>query len=157
MNSIMPCPLSLAVQLKLLQRRFPEGEGSIVRSQLTWYQWIRPHALAHPYRCRLQHKLSEYPMVCCIEPALTVLAAGRKLPHVYTHVEPICLCLFRRWRECWNDEMSLANIVMPLAFFWLAQFEEWLYSGVWRGGGTHEIAPEPPTAVPEFPEEHLAK
>ncbi len=156
MTNYMSRSLPLAVQLKLLQRRFPEGEGSIVRSQLTWHQWIRPHALAHRYQCRLRHKLDEYPTVHCLKPALSVLAPGRELPHVYTRVEPICLCLFRRGRECWSNEMNLANVVVPLTFFWLAEFEEWLYSGIWRGGGTHEIKPEPPTAMPVFPEDRLA-
>lgn len=141
------------MQLLQLRRRFQDGQGSIARSRLTWDQWIQPHALAHRYRCRLEHKLREYPTVVCMEPALSALADGRKLPHVYTHVEPICMCLFMRRRECWDDGMSLANVVMPLAFFWLAHFEEWLYSGVWRGGGTHDIIPEAPVTIPIFPSE----
>jgi hypothetical protein len=58
-----------------------------------------------------------------------------------------------RRRECWNDSMNLADLVVPLTFFWLANFEEWLYSGVWRGGGTHETKCEAPTSVPLFPGE----
>jgi hypothetical protein len=153
MKSLSPRPVSLAAQLMRLQRRFPDGTGGIFRSRLTWELAIQPHALAHTYHCQLEHKLQDYPKVYCLEPALSVLAAGRKLPHVYCRTEPICMCLFMRRRECWNDSMNLADLVVPLTFFWLANFEEWLYSGVWRGGGTHETKCEAPTSVPLFPGE----
>jgi hypothetical protein len=42
-------------------------------------------------------------------------------------------------------------VVVPLAVYWLEFFEEWLFTGVWRGGGTHEINPSPPTQPPAFP------
>jgi hypothetical protein len=146
-------PLSLAVQLLLLQRRFPEGKGEIHRSRLIWRLRIRPHVLAHEYNCRLEHSLENYPAMYCVDPPLSALAGSRRLPHVYTREEPICLCLFMKRRECWNDGMILADVVVPLAFYWLANFEDWLFSGEWRGGGTHAIAPEAPSHLPVFPGE----
>lgn len=146
-------PLSLAVQLIYLKRRFPDGMGEVRRGRLIWYQRIQPHSLAHVYCCRLEHTFEEYPCVYCLEPALSVLSAGRRLPHVYTREEPICLCLFMRGRQSWHDGMILADVVVPLAFYWLASFEDWLFSGEWRGGGTHAIEPEAPSALPVFPSE----
>jgi hypothetical protein len=148
-----PKPTPLAAQLLRLMHRFPDGTGQIVRSQLSWDQSIQPHILAHNYLCRLEFKLETYPKVYCLTPALSVLAEGRTLPHVYTRTEPICMCLFMRNRECWNDSMVLADVVIPLAFYWLAHFEEWLYSGVWRGGGTHAIKPNAPKVMPIFPDD----
>jgi hypothetical protein len=139
------------MQLLLLQRRFPEGAGIIARSRLVWDQSLQPHALAHRYQCRLEHKLQGYPSLCCLDPALSVLADGRTLPHVNSRMEPVEMCLFMRNSECWNDGMVLADIVLPLAFYWLAHFEDWLYSGVWRGGGTHPIPTRPPKRPPIFP------
>jgi len=153
MKSIAPKPVSLAAQLLSLQRRFPAGRGFIRRSLLVWSLTIRPHALAHAYQCKVEHKLQDYPRVYCLEPVLSKLAGGRKLPHVYARTEPTWMCLFMRQRQCWNDGMSLADIVVPMTYFWLANFEDWLYSGEWRGGGTHETKPEPPTSTPLFPGE----
>ncbi len=143
-------PISLAVQLLHLQRRFV-GSGEIRRSRLMWTQTIQPHPLAHVYRCRLEHTLGEYPQMYCLDPLLSVLAAGRKLPHVRTRTEPIEMCLFMRRVECWTDDMFLANVTVPLASYWLAHFEEWLFSGHWRGGGTHEIDFVAPASLPVFP------
>lgn len=150
MNFIQPKPLSLAVQLLHLQRRFV-GAGEIRRSRLIWTQTIQPHSLAHAYRCRLEHTLEEFPQMFCLDPQLTVLAVGRELPHVRTRVEPIEMCLFMRRIECWTDDMILANVAVPLASYWLAHFEEWLFSGHWRGGGTHEIDFVAPASLPVFP------
>lgn len=65
------------------------------------------------------------------------------------------MCLFMRRLECWNDGMILSKIVVPLAYYWLANFEDWLFSGVWRGGGTHPVDPEVPASLPIFPGEDL--
>jgi len=148
-----PSPLSLAVQEMHLRRRFPDGQGRVTRNKIVWLQSIRPHWLAHTYQCRLEHMLGGYPSVYCVEPRLSELAAGRTLPHVYTRTEPISLCMFMHNRECWRDDMILANVVVPLAFYWLSNFEDWLFSGEWRGGGTHPITPEPPKQLPVFPGE----
>lgn len=47
--------------------------------------------------------------------------------------------------------MSLAEIVVPMAYYWLACFEDWLFSGDWNGGATHEITVDPPKDQPVFP------
>ena len=49
--------------------------------------------------------------------------------------------------------MLLADVVVPLTIYWLAHFEEWLFSGHWRDGGTHEITIAPPSTPPVFPDE----
>jgi hypothetical protein len=149
-----PRRFSLATQLHSLRVRFPAGSGSIVRGRLTWEQAITPHALSHTYFCRLEYSMLTYPSVYCLDPQLSLFAAGRRLPHVYTRDEPVCMCLFMRRRECWNDTKLLARVVIPLAYFWLAQFEEWLFSGAWRGGGTHDTPPEPPKQTPRFHSEN---
>lgn len=152
MSYIRAQSLSLVVQRLHLQRRYA-GYGEIRRSQLRWEQVIRPHSLAHAYRCRLEHTLGDYPRVFCLEPTLSEIAGARKLPHVRSRTEPIELCLFMYQRESWNDTMKLADVVVPLTAYWLAHFEEWLFSGYWRGGGTHEIEPAAPTEPPVFPED----
>jgi hypothetical protein len=150
-NLVPPKRFSLAIQLSRLKERFPQGFGEIQKSHLIWNQEIRPHILAHDYSCRLEYSLGEHPKMLCMYPALSLLAKGRTLPHVYSSSEPVCLCLFMKRNECWNDSMMLADVVVPLSYYWLANFEDWLFSGEWRGGGTHPIGFSPPQTIPEFP------
>jgi len=54
------------------------------------------------------------------DPDLTIIAAGRRLPHVYEQkTSRLCLYLPRahEWANCY--------------------FEEWLISDEWKGGGEH--------------------
>lgn len=151
MSMVAAKPLSLTVQLMHLRREFPAGSGAVVRDKLVWIQKIRPHPLFHEYLCRIEYVIGLNPKVFVLDPPLTTLAAGRDLPHVRTHEEPIALCLFVYHEACWNGMMILAKVVVPMTYFWLASFEEWLFSGEWRGGGTHSIEPSAPTVPPIFP------
>jgi hypothetical protein len=134
-----------------LKQLYPEGRGSVVHDRLVWFQHIRPHILFHEYLCRFEYSLGRYPRVYVIDPALSQLAGGRDLPHVRSSEEPVALCLFVYDEACWSPDMLLGKVVVPMAFFWLACFEDWLFSGEWRGGGTHPITPCPPTTPPVFP------
>lgn len=145
--------ISLTAQHAHLRALYPEGRGSVCRDRLIWLQRIRPHPLYHEYLCRLEYSTHRYPDFYVIDPPLSQLAGGRKLPHVRTREEPIAVCLFFFEETCWAPHMLLGKIVVPMAFFWLACFEEWLFSGEWRGGGTHPITPSAPTVEPKFPED----
>lgn len=149
--------ISLTAQLAALRRLYPEGRGAVARDRLMWEQRIRPHPLCHDYLCRLEYSLREFPRCCVIDPQLTSLAGGRVLPHVRSIDEPISMCLFVYESGCWNSGMLLGKVVVPMAFFWLACFEDWLFSGEWRGGGTHPITPCPPSSAPVFPADLLLR
>ena len=135
-----------------LRHAFPEGCGEIHRSRLNWTHPIRPHALAHTYTCKIVYGLEDYPEIFCLNPKLSALAGVRKLPHVYSWTESISLCLFRRTSDAWNSRMILAKTAIPLTYAWLAFFEDWLFSGEWRGGGTHPIEVSPPSSIPFRPQ-----
>jgi hypothetical protein len=81
--------LSLTAQHLHLKRLHPAGVGRITKDRLEWWQRIRPHALAHEYLCRLEYCRYWYPKMCVIDPPLTQLAAGRKLPHVRSTEDPV--------------------------------------------------------------------
>jgi hypothetical protein len=146
----LPHRLSLAAQLMQLRAHYPTGQGAITRSTLYWEQAITPHALSGTYQCHLEYQLCCYPHMYCVDPPLSVLAAGRRLPHVYQRAEPVQLCLFMHNRQCWNDNFLLAKIVLPLTYYWLAHFEHWLFTGDWLGGGTHPVPSCPPSGLPRL-------
>jgi hypothetical protein len=151
MNHIRRREISLTVQLMNLKRIFPSGTGDVVRDRLVWLHHIRPHPLAHVYLCRVEYCLHQYPRMFVLDPPLTSLTNGRKVPHVRTREEPIAMCLFFQDTTCWSPDMLLAEVVVPMAYYWLACFEDWLFTGQWHGGATHEITPSPPTISPIFP------
>jgi hypothetical protein len=99
----------------------------------------------------VEYSFEQFPHAYCLEPELTVLAKGRRLPHVYTHTEPVFMCLFPVGPSFWHNRLWLSDIVIPQIFLWLANFEEWLFCGTWRGGGTHSIPFDPPKRTPQFP------
>jgi hypothetical protein len=75
------------------------------------------------------------------EPDLTMLADGRKLPHVYEQ-KPPRLCLYMP-RTCeWTSSARIDETIVPWTALWLFYFEEWLASGNWKGGGEHLRQPK---------------
>jgi hypothetical protein len=56
------------------------------------------------------------------------------------------LCIHDPAQDEWTPEMSIADVLIPMVIKWLVFHEDWLDTGVWRGGGRH---PEPQsTEVP---------
>ena len=70
-----------------------------------------------------------------LEPKPLALALGKEsLPHVYnTHEQRLCL-YYPDGRE-WNTGMFYVRSVIPWACEWLCQYELWVTTGDWKGGG----------------------
>ena len=127
-------PLTLSQQGFLLDA-LPETirKCTIKKGTLTTCFKIRPTDLSRTYRVKITYKLTEVPKVMVIEPNLVDLANGKKLPHVYHN--PLRLCLFTPKLMQWNSTMKIAKTTVPWTYLWLYYFEDWLESGVWKGGG----------------------
>lgn len=83
---------------------------------------------------RIDFQQGSIPKVFVEEPDLTVLAEGRRLPHVYKQ-KPTRLCLYLPGACEWEGWMRLDQTIVPWASLWLFYFEEWLGSDDWKGGG----------------------
>jgi len=74
---------------------------------------------------------------------------GEPPQHVYRLGYPDAfprLCIHDPAQDEWTPEMSIADVLIPMVIKWLVFHEDWLDTGVWRGGGRH---PEPqPMEVP---------
>jgi hypothetical protein len=124
---------SLAAQAGHLQKMFPSSRANIKRNQLTWVATLHPSPLSNHYKVRLQYKLDERPDVEVLDPKLEE-NDGRRPPHLYP-MERLCLYL-PRMNE-WNGEMLLADTIVPWISEWLLNYEIWLATGDWYGGGEH--------------------
>lgn len=70
---------------------------------------------------------------------------GEPPQHVYRLGYPDAfprLCVHDPEQEEWTPEMSIADVLIPMVIKWLIFHEDWVDTGVWRGGGRH---PEPRT------------
>jgi len=95
----------------------------------------RPTPLSREYTVRIEYERGDVPKVFVKDPDISVLAAGRKLPHVYRN--PLHLCLYLPGTGEWDGTMRIDRTFVPWASVWLYYFEEWLDSNDWKGGGVH--------------------
>ena len=128
--------LSLAQQLLFLRQRYPDGTGTVRRSELRWRCPLRPTAVSRLYEIELRYRVAGVPKVFVVSPDLSDLAGDRTLPHVYSQAEQR-LCLYFPGSGEWLPMFTVAETIVPWAYEWLFFFEEWLGSGEWRGGGRH--------------------
>jgi hypothetical protein len=127
---------SLQSQLGLLKLLNPGGSGYIRKGRLDWFWVARPTPISREYKLRLQLARSGYPTVVVEYPNLDELAMGRAIPHVYNQ-KAGRLCLYLPGTGEWRPDKALSNTIIPWASLWLFFFEEWMFSGEWRGGGIH--------------------
>lgn len=125
--------ISLSLQQAALHRLFPESSARIRRSELTWVGTITPSPLSRTYRVRLRYKLTDSPEVEVLEPLLQKRGSDNP-PHLYPG-EKLCLYLPRIGE--WNKTMMLSQTIIPWTSEWLLNYEVWLATGEWSGGGLH--------------------
>ena len=125
--------INLAVQAGHLQKMFPSSRASSKRSQLTWIATLQPSPLSNTYKVRLQYKLDERPDVEVLDPKIEE-RDGRRPPHLYPKGR---LCLYLPRMNEWNGDMLLADTIVPWISEWLLNYEIWLATGEWCGGGEH--------------------
>jgi hypothetical protein len=68
---------------------------------------------------------------------------GESLPHVYRD-GTLCLHLSGEW----NENMYFVDSIVPWTAEWLANYEIWLATGDWHGGGEWPPRRSPPDGVP---------
>lgn len=112
------------------------GSGTLRGARLTWRHEASPSPLSRVYGVRIEVDQQLSPEVFVETPALSVLAGGRKLPHVYQQLPPR-LCLFLPGTSEFRPWMRIDQTIVPWIVLWLFYFEEWLGSDEWKGGGEH--------------------
>lgn len=125
--------ISLSLQQAGLHRLFPESSAWIRRSELTWVGAITPSSLSHTYRVRLRYKLTGSPEVEVLDPILQKRGSDIP-PHLYPGEK---LCLYLPGIGEWNKTMMLGETIIPWTSEWLLNYEVWIATGKWCGGGLH--------------------
>lgn len=120
--------LSPAQQAFALRARFPDANGKLKAGRLVWIGVLQPTPLSCSYRVEITYRSRQEPQVRVLDPLAT--REGRSLPHVYNDGT---LCLYQSGE--WNDNMHLVASIVPWTAEWLVNYEIWLATGDWHGGG----------------------
>jgi hypothetical protein len=121
--------LNVAQQALALRREFPGTKPDIRCGRLVWIGTLQPTPLSRSYTVRIDLAHDGVPHVLVLEPALET-RAGASLPHVYREGT---LCLYTRGE--WHPAMLLVRTIVPWTSEWLLNYEIWLATGEWHGGG----------------------
>lgn len=136
MGQYFPPKPSAHNQYALLKIRNPRGTGEVRHGRLTWRWDVQPTPVSRLYNARLLCNSKGWPEVFIDSPDLRALAGEKIIPHLYDQ-KAMRLCLYLPGTGEWTNNKVLANTVVPWTSLWLLFFEEWLWSGEWKGGGIH--------------------
>lgn len=109
---------------RLVQRR----SGS-----MAWEGCLQPTPTSTIYKVQIRYSPPEWPKVFVIEPEMMRRTPEERIPHLYKEGN---LCLFLPFGHEWTGERSIVELV-PWTSLWLVNYEAWLATGEWLGGGEH--------------------
>lgn len=117
----------------------------------SWVGTIRPTAMSKEYKVLIDSK-SESPKVFILEPELQSKDRERP-PHTYPDGS---LCLYHNnfvlgiwWIRQWHSGKIIAEDIYRWTVEWLANYEYWLITDEWLGGGIDPLYPDPESDSPE--------
>lgn len=122
-------------QLSSLRANF-KGDRWVVRPNgFTWWFTVTPTPLSDTYTLKFVYSQNFMPKVYVVSPRPLRLAKGAKrLPHTYDTNKQL-LCLYRPNNREWTTSKLISQTIVHWAVEWLYYYEDWAFSGVWRGGG----------------------
>jgi hypothetical protein len=125
--------LTVAAQIGEMRRHHPQFTATWHRGQVSWTGTLMPAAGCALYTLRIAYRIGAQPKAFVITPEL-VARSDARIPHRYGDGS---LCLYRpKYRE-WTRSLAIALTVVPWAALWLYDYEVWLATGEWVGGGEH--------------------
>ncbi len=97
---------------------------------------IRPTELSKEYTLLLVYKEESVPIIYVLSPNLQEESNGIKIPHLYCQ-KTLRLCLYYPNNKEFLLDDYIAEQVIPWIKLWLYNYEVWLYTKKWLGGGIH--------------------
>lgn len=122
-------PNNLARQAFGLRAKFPNARTKLTPTSFSWTATLQPHLASRIYTVRITVSQRGYPRVEVLEPALEA-RPGESIPHRFGDGS-LCLHL----EDEWKTAMLMVDTTVPWTCEWLLNYEIWLATGVWYGGG----------------------
>lgn len=127
--------LSAISQIADMAAKYPEFAARRSGNQATWEGRFRPLPSCATYLVRIVALSGRRPRVAVIAPALRVPPEQWLETHRFSD-GGLCLHL----HEEWTPDQFIADTIVPWTAFWLQNYEYWLASELWLGGGVHPPA-----------------
>jgi hypothetical protein len=124
-----PPARNLAQQAFALHASFATAHVQLTSQQLIWRGTIKPTALSREYTVSITYKRASFPKVRVRSPTLEC-RPGESIPHLFSDGS-LCLHL----DEEWSTDMLIVHTTVPWTSEWLFNYEIWLGTGTWHGGG----------------------
>jgi hypothetical protein len=137
-------------QLEAMQVRYPQLTVRRRENICEWIGGITP--IRKEYKVRVTYELPLIPSnfsIIDVQPSVMVLTPQLErhpdyeegpIPHIYPnprHRDFPRLCLFDPYSQEWSIDDLIAETTMPWAERWLGNYEFWLATTLWKGGGVH--------------------
>ena len=126
--------LSIHQQDRKIKNKLPQFINKGNYKQGIWIGDLQPTKWSSKYKVKITYKLKKYPEVNIISPNIFLAKGKNQLPHVYPKNK---LCLFFPEKKEWTSTKFIADTIIPWTSLWLFYYEDWLYTGKWKGGGIH--------------------
>ncbi len=120
---------SLVRQAFALHGAFPKAKTKLTTTRFTWVSTLQPTELSRVYTVRIVLHAGRYPNVRVINPVLES-RPGETIPHLFGDGS-LCLHL----EDEWNSSMLMVDSTVPWTSEWLFNYEIWMGTGTWYGGG----------------------
>ncbi|MFA9373680.1 MAG: hypothetical protein ACERKK_05920 [Poseidonibacter sp.] len=105
-------------------------------SIINWVEFdLQPTSLSRVYKILLVYIEGYSPYAYVLTPSLNKLKKDNTpIPHLYDY-ERYRLCLHYPHLNEYSQYEEIGQQYVPWIIHWLYYFEEWLYTGEWKGGG----------------------
>jgi len=120
------------VQLRDMAEKFPEFKPRRRGNEAIWEGFFRPNEACAKYLVRIEALSGQRPRVNILEPELRIPPEKYKETHCFSDGS-LCLHL----HEQWTPDMYIADTIVRWIPVWLINYEYWLATGLWHGGGKH--------------------
>jgi hypothetical protein len=144
---------TLPAQISAMAERYPAFRPLQKENSCIWSGKVTP--LLKTYDLTIAYKVPQVPGIFEVrraQPRVQVRAPVLEphpefeegpIPHVYGYpLDPQypVLCLFDPYAGEWSIDDLIAETTIPWAERWLVNYEYWLATGKWEGGGRHFTA-----------------
>lgn len=126
--------LGLEVQKRILKNTYPNSRIKECGNGFDWYMEMKPKADSLTYTIKIGVRNNYVPQVQIVSPMPLAYAPGKNTYEHINHPQYLqYLCLNVKGE--WTADMRIADTFVPWAAEWLLQYEYWLVTGEWDGGG----------------------
>lgn len=119
-------------QIRDMSAKYPDFIAQRRGNEAIWVGRFRPSPACATYSVKIEALSGRRPRVTVVEPELQIPRERWAETHRFSD-GTLCLHL----PEQWEPDQFIADTIVPWTALWLINYEYWLATGEWHGGGQH--------------------